>query len=534
MVWVAVLGVVFVIDEGRGIEAAEQPLRAVLAGLRVALGMDARLAGVEVLGEVGEDAVPFGDLVVEGLEGERSGLGKDAIGGRVAVEAHLLAGADAAEGDGGELCVGDHGVERELRLVGALGEPILVAGGAGLVVDEDVAGVARLGGVDAIDAQLQAQRTDGDLHRLFARLDREGQRSCELLVDPGGEEAAQAFALGVDVLGFPRGGRDGDALRERLGDGAVECGGAFLGRHGLECRLGADLVPEALQRDVNEVAALARVHAGLGGLELGGPEAALGEGAEAAGGLRFKHACAAANQRIRERDAGVVGDCFELDDRLFGCFCCRELCDRCKRREGEIGEKRGGPLRALRGLARVAEDDRRGAGGDALGDAARVLTIGCRVGAGHAERALQWPAEQGIDRGAGRPVEVAGAQEPHRVELRAAGLERTHDLHRRLTRLGCEQGVVEQRAEGVEGLREGGADALEVEGGELVERALPLAASLEGDAVLAARDRSPVGGLQHLAHGVRPIGIGALWLAGEDGCSGAAQRPQLAQQAAQA
>src|ERR1700731_4591247 len=36
-----------------GIEAAEQPLRAVLAGLRVALGMDAGVAGVEVLGELG-------------------------------------------------------------------------------------------------------------------------------------------------------------------------------------------------------------------------------------------------------------------------------------------------------------------------------------------------------------------------------------------------------------------------------------------------------------------------------------------------
>src|SRR5271168_598588 len=47
------IGVVFVIGmigEGCGIEAAEQALRAVLAGLWIALGMDAGVAGVKVLG----------------------------------------------------------------------------------------------------------------------------------------------------------------------------------------------------------------------------------------------------------------------------------------------------------------------------------------------------------------------------------------------------------------------------------------------------------------------------------------------------
>src|ERR1700731_4801290 len=132
--------------EGGGVEAAEQPLRAVLAGAGVALGTYAGVARVEVFGEPGEDATPLLDLLVERLEGKPGRLGGEVAGselrGGVAVPPHLLAGGDTGERDGGERRLGEHGVERELRLVGALGQPVLVAGVAGLVVDEDVAGLA--------------------------------------------------------------------------------------------------------------------------------------------------------------------------------------------------------------------------------------------------------------------------------------------------------------------------------------------------------------------------------------------------------
>src|ERR1019366_87829 len=149
--------------ELEGIQTAEQALVAVLAGLRILLGRDAGFAGVEVFGERGEDVTPLMDLRLEAVGLKLGGLGQDAVVGLAAVDAHVLAAADAGEGDGGESrSGGDDGVERELRCVWARGEPVGGVGWAGLVVEDDFA--RRLAGVafseckvDAVDANVEAK-----------------------------------------------------------------------------------------------------------------------------------------------------------------------------------------------------------------------------------------------------------------------------------------------------------------------------------------------------------------------------------------
>ena len=59
-----------------GVEAAEQALLAVRASLRVLLGIDARLAGVEVLGERGQHLAQLTDLRFEALGFQLRWLGR--------------------------------------------------------------------------------------------------------------------------------------------------------------------------------------------------------------------------------------------------------------------------------------------------------------------------------------------------------------------------------------------------------------------------------------------------------------------------
>ena len=100
-----------------------------------------------------------------------------------------FAGADVGEGDRGELrSVGDHGVERKLRRVGRGAEPICWLCGAGLVVEDDFAGgfAAVQLDVDAIDANVEAERTDADVALgFFEGLDGEGRAFGGLVVEPG-------------------------------------------------------------------------------------------------------------------------------------------------------------------------------------------------------------------------------------------------------------------------------------------------------------------------------------------------------------
>ncbi len=103
--------------EGGEVEAAEETLGAVGAGLRVLLGRDVGVAGVEVFGEDGEGFAPLFELGCEGLGGAAGGFGEDAGLGLEAVEGHVFAGAEGGEGYGGEVGgVGYDGVEGELRL----------------------------------------------------------------------------------------------------------------------------------------------------------------------------------------------------------------------------------------------------------------------------------------------------------------------------------------------------------------------------------------------------------------------------------
>ena len=126
--------------EGGGVEAAEQALLAVLAGLRVALGRDAGVAGVEVsASEVRMRATRR--PARRGCESSASRPWAGCRAGPRSRRGPYVAGANAGEGDGGEVrLAGDDGVERKLRRVGALAEPVVGVGGAGLVVEDDLAG----------------------------------------------------------------------------------------------------------------------------------------------------------------------------------------------------------------------------------------------------------------------------------------------------------------------------------------------------------------------------------------------------------
>ena len=79
-----------------------------------------------------------------------------------------------------------------------------------------------------------------------------------------------------------------------------------------------------------------------------------------------------------------------------------------------------------------------------------------------------------------------------------------------------------------------GACAFEVERGELVERAFPLAAGLEFDAIVGPC-AGPCGGVEELADVVGPVGEGLLFVIGfvvgdEPGC-GALQAVELPEEA---
>jgi hypothetical protein len=77
------------------------------------------VAGVEVLGEPGEDLAPILDLVGKAFGIQFGGLGQDTVAGLETAEAQFVAGTDGGERDRGELrLVGDDGVERKLGRVG--------------------------------------------------------------------------------------------------------------------------------------------------------------------------------------------------------------------------------------------------------------------------------------------------------------------------------------------------------------------------------------------------------------------------------
>ncbi len=119
------------------------------------------------------------------------------------------------------------------------------------------------------------------------------------------------------------------------------------------------------------------------------------------------------------------------------------------------------------------------------------------------------PGKQRSGRGAGGPRLVVGAEEPDGIETGTGGLERAHDLHRRVARLRREEGFRGDALERGEGVGKANADAGKVEGCEFVERALPLATGLELNAVQQGR-RSPPGSFEQLMDGCSPVGVGAL------------------------
>ena len=171
--------------------------------------------------------------------------------------------------------------------------------------------------VDAVDADVEAQRADLDVAQgLFARLDGEGRAFVGLVVEPQAEQFEQALALSAEVGAGPAGCGVGVVLGEGGVDGPAEQGVALVEWQVLERGLRLNLRPEALQNGVDEAAALAWIEAERDGVERGGEEALLGEGAEAAGSLRLQNGRAAVQNAVgRGWDGCVVGEGFELDGR---------------------------------------------------------------------------------------------------------------------------------------------------------------------------------------------------------------------------
>ena len=103
-----------------------------------------------------------------------------------AFHAKIVAGAKHGKGNAAERFGGvEDGVERKLRRVGAVGEPIGRGGAAGLVVQDERAGL-RI--VDAVDAEVEAHAAERDIGEpLLLLLDAEGG-AFELDVQPGPEE----------------------------------------------------------------------------------------------------------------------------------------------------------------------------------------------------------------------------------------------------------------------------------------------------------------------------------------------------------
>ncbi len=409
---------------------------------------------------------------------------------------------------------GDNGIDRKLRGVGARAGPVFRGGGTGLVVEDDVARwlVSAEIGVNTVDTDVDSERAYGDIvSTLLTLLDGEGCAVQVFKLKPVEEKPKQALALGVDVGEGPADGWSVEVLRKGNIDGPIELRGAIVVCHGCECSLGFDLGPEMFEDRVHQAAAFAGVQAKFDGIGRGGEEALLRKGSEPAGCLGLKDGCTAAQHRVGRRwDGCVVGECVEHDGRwvwLYGSDVVGLAGLQRQRRKHWRWT-----LVALSGLPRVAEQHGGSAGGYALGNAAGVGGIACGVYAGHGELALHEPGEKRIGVGRKRPSEIAGAEKPKGVETGTGGLEGTHNLNWCVARLGREEGfgcdafercdcVLERDARAIGG-------GIEVEGGELVEGALPLAASLEFDAVEVTW-QGPASGFEQVVDSSGPVCIGA-------------------------
>src|SRR5580698_2518987 len=136
---------------------------------------------------------------------------------------------------------------------------------------------------------------------LFARLDSEGSALGSFVVEPRAKKVEQALAFGVDVCaGPPSIGASVVPVECRV-DRVQELCIARGGGHLLECGLILNLGPETFEDGMDEATALTWVEAERDGIERGGEEALLGEGSEAACGLRCEDACTALQDAIRWR-----------------------------------------------------------------------------------------------------------------------------------------------------------------------------------------------------------------------------------------
>ena len=308
------------------------------------------------------------------------------------------------------------------------------------------------------------ERADGEVV-VLALVGGDGEGGAEGFdVEPGAEELAEADSLDFDVgvIPFRIGGAGaGGGAGQGLVDAFVEEVVAVRGGEGEKGVLVLELGPEELHDVVDDLAALLRIEAGLGGFGLGGAEALFGEGAEGAGGLGLEDGGATVDDAVGEGGDGEGVGVVEEGDGGFGGG------GRGKRewREVEGGEKWGGAAGALVCVPGVGEDDPGGAGGDAVGEGLGVAAVAGGIGAGYAERLLDGPGEERVGGGRDGPGEVVSGEEPEVVEGEATELERAEDLDGSVAGLGRENGLAGDAGELGEGFFGGGAGGVEVKGG---------------------------------------------------------------------
>ena len=253
---------------------------------------------------------------------------------------------------------------------------------------------------------------------------------------------------------------------ERLVDARRD---ALLERRGVERDeggVGEGAAPERLEREVQGVAAAARIGADVDLLERAELEAVPRERPERALRLVLDQPRAAAHRRVDGRPARVL-ERLDGDRRAHPRRRVRLL----ERPRHDVAQRGGRHQRLAVALARVARDEL-----PARGAPVRELRAGEREprlgrGLGHARLLLAPHRQERARRARGRPVLAVEARHPQRVEAQPVALEPAEDADRQIRRLGLEHPLAGEPLQRGERLGERDRRAL-LERPQVVERAV--------------------------------------------------------------
>src|SRR6185437_9315242 len=167
----------------RCIHAAQQSLSAPGTGSGKILWPYPRIAVIKILGQRSQHATPLFHLSFETCRVLPRHFDSCILAGGESLQAHIFSCPHLCERHRPQLrCLGQHSIQRQLRGIGPLGEPIAWTCQAGLVVDDDLSIRAD---IDSIYPYTQAQRPNPHVpQRLLAELHFK-RRSPLLKFEPG-------------------------------------------------------------------------------------------------------------------------------------------------------------------------------------------------------------------------------------------------------------------------------------------------------------------------------------------------------------